>query len=65
MVTIADKIREWARTKLFNQTDLTRNTEAYNRVRAAVEDLASQGWTQAPAPGESGKTTKQGSEPQG
>lgn len=43
--TIADEIRVWARSQLFNASVVTANTDVYNHVSQAVESLLKLNWT--------------------
>lgn len=45
METIADRIRAWARKNVQNSGVMTRNTDAYNHMTAAVEELLAEHWT--------------------
>lgn len=44
MTTIRDEIDAWARTNIQGATVMTRNTDAYNHMQAAVAELLEKPW---------------------
>lgn len=46
MSTIRDAIDAWFNSKIRGATVITQNTEAYNHLVQATEELKAQGWAQ-------------------
>lgn len=46
MATIRNAIDEWFNSKIRGATVITQNTEAYNHLVQAVEELKENGWAQ-------------------
>lgn len=44
MTTIRDEIEAWRNTRIRGATEMTRNTEAYNHMMRAVDELLTKPW---------------------
>lgn len=44
MPTIREEIEAWERTHIKGATAMTKNTEAYNHMQAAVQELLQKPW---------------------